>query len=79
MTTEELFDRKTRNRIVMIGFGLLMLATLVDEGDKILKGWRARALAAQAKLTDDLSPKGAMIADIGVAVLDAVTPDRRPG
>jgi hypothetical protein len=78
MTTEELFDRKTRNRIVMFAFGLLMLASFVDAFGRIIDRWRARALAAQAKFVDDLSPRGAVIADIGVAMLDAVTPDRKP-
>jgi hypothetical protein len=78
MSTEELFDTKARNRIVMAAFGLLMLATFVDAFGRIVDRWRARALAAQAKFVDDLSPRGALIADVGVAMLDAVTPDRRP-
>jgi hypothetical protein len=76
MSAEELFDKKTRNRIVMAAFGLLMLATLVDWFDRTAKQTRARALAAQAKVVEDLSPRGAVIADVGVALLDAVTPDR---
>ena len=77
MSTDELFDEKTRNRIVAAAFGLLVLATCVDAFDRITKGWRARALAAQQKVLDDLSPRGGVLADIGVAMLDAVTPPKR--
>jgi hypothetical protein len=77
MTSEELFDAKVRNRIVAAAFGLLVLATVVDAFDHLQKGWRAKALAAQQKVLNDLSPKGAVIADIGVAILDTVTPAKR--
>jgi hypothetical protein len=76
MSTEELFDTKTRNRIVMAAFGLLMAATMIDESARLIDVWRSRAVAAQKKWVDELSPRGAIIADVGVALLDAVTPDR---
>jgi hypothetical protein len=76
VSTEQLFDTKTRNRIIVAAFGLLVAATMIDEAGRLIDVWRSRAAAAQKQWVDELSPRGAIIADLGVALLDAVTPDR---
>ena len=70
-TREPSYEEVIQRRLRQIGLAVLLVAVAANVIDRVVGALSIRWRASQEKWLRDVDPRGTMLAEVGVAILDA--------